>query len=131
MGVVRGLEGYERVAGHFGLEMRDPWADRRVLEFMLRAPVSVKVGSGWTKLVARREFEPDLGPEVVWRSDKPHLGWRFHIAYAQKRAGFQSTYVGSVALSEPALTDGRVIDQIATLRAWLSRIGRIGQATPP
>jgi len=74
IGIVRGLEGYERVAGRYGIELRDPFADRRVIEFCLALPQHLRTREGWTKFIARRWAASDLPPECVWRSDKEHLG---------------------------------------------------------
>lgn len=72
-----GLEGCERVAGRFGVELRDPWADRRVLEFFIALPLEYKVRLGWTKYLIRTSFAADLEPEILWRNGKEHLGWNF------------------------------------------------------
>jgi asparagine synthase (glutamine-hydrolysing) len=78
-GPVLGLSGYERVAGRYGVELRDPWADRRVVEFFLRLPLKYKVRDGWTKYLARSAFAPDLADSVRWRLGKEHLGWQFTV----------------------------------------------------
>lgn len=123
VGVMRGLEGYERVGGHFGIEMRDPWSDRRVLELMLRLPVAMKTGDGWTKRIVRQEFERDVGPDVVWRSDKPHLGWRFHIGTVGSEEG-QSVppSIQSMVSSAYCGQDSQSLMQVSTIRAWLGRL---------
>jgi asparagine synthase (glutamine-hydrolysing) len=76
-GVFSGLSGYQRVASRYGVEMRDPWADKRVIEFFLHLPLQYSVRSGWTKYLARSTFAPDLGTSVVWRCDSEHLGFLF------------------------------------------------------
>ncbi|MBE2262955.1 MAG: hypothetical protein IAE92_09450 [Burkholderiaceae bacterium] len=73
-GIVRGLEGYERVAGRYGVELRDPWADRRVMAFCLALPIGLLAREGRTKYLARRWVGVELPDECVWRSDKAHLG---------------------------------------------------------
>lgn len=78
-GPVLGLSGYERVAGRYGVELRDPWADRRVVEFFLHLPIKYKVRNGWTKYLARSAFAPDLEDSVRWRLGKEHLGWQFTV----------------------------------------------------
>lgn len=76
-GIRGGLEGYDRVGGRFGLELRDPWADKRVIEFFLRLPLQYKAREGWTKYLMRTAFVPDLAPEIRWRTGGEHLGWHF------------------------------------------------------
>ena len=76
-GIANGLQAYDSVAARFGLELRDPWGDKRVVEFFLRLPLKHKVREGWTKYLVRTGFAPDLAPEIRWRSGKEHLGWHF------------------------------------------------------
>jgi asparagine synthase (glutamine-hydrolysing) len=73
IGVVRGLEGYERIAGQYGIEFSDPFADRRVIEFCLRLPIEWRTRNGWTKWLARAWSARALPDVCVWRSDKTHL----------------------------------------------------------
>jgi len=77
VGIVQGLEGYERIAGRCGVEFRDPWADRRVVEFFLGLPVDQLVRNGWTKFLARSALSEELPGQVVWRSDKETVGALF------------------------------------------------------
>lgn len=65
-----------RVSARFGVESRDPWADRRVVDFFRGLPMEQKVRDGWTKYLVRCTFQADLPPEVLWRRDKKHLGPR-------------------------------------------------------
>lgn len=90
-GVMLGLAGYDRVAARHGVELRDPWADRRVLEFFVRLPLKYKVRDGWTKFIARKAFAPDLDAHVLWRSDKEHLGWNFVARLMEESHPFVST----------------------------------------
>ena len=76
-GIVSGLAGYGRVAGRYGVVVRDPWADRRVLEFFRRLPMEYKVKDGWTKYIVRMAFASDLDKNVRRRRGKEHLGWNF------------------------------------------------------
>ena len=77
-GLVSGLSGYDRVAGRYGVELRDPWADKRVVEFFLRLPFRYKLRNGWTKHLARTAFALDLDDKVRWRRGKEHLGPHFY-----------------------------------------------------
>ncbi|MSR12856.1 MAG: asparagine synthetase B [Gammaproteobacteria bacterium] len=76
-GHVIGLTGYNRVAGRYAMEYRDPWSDKRVVEFWLRLPLKYKVRNGWTKYLTRCAFAADWQPLVQWRLGKEHLGWNF------------------------------------------------------
>jgi len=78
LGLRIGLEAYDRVAGRCGLEARDPWADKRVLEFLVNLPLQYKIRHGWTKYLVRTALVTDLDTEIRWRRDKEHLGWHLH-----------------------------------------------------
>ena len=78
-GVTHGLTGFARVAGRHGIELRDPWADRRVVDFFLRLPLRQQIRDGWTKYPVRQAFGRALSPKVTCRSDKAHLGWHFSM----------------------------------------------------
>ena len=74
--IVHGLESYERMSGRFGIEMRDPYSDRRIVEFFLRLPVEYLAHDGWTKFLVRTSFADRLPTSVVWSSDKSHIASR-------------------------------------------------------
>lgn len=74
--VRQGIGAYDRVVGQLGLEARDPWADRRVVDFFLALPLRFKVSDGRTKYLARSSSAPVLPEWVPWRTDKTHVGWK-------------------------------------------------------
>jgi asparagine synthase (glutamine-hydrolysing) len=112
-GPVLGLTGFERVAGRYGVELRDPWADKRVAEFFLRLPLMYKVHDGWTKYLARNAFAADLEDSVRWRIGKEHLGWQFTVRLMEE----SDALMGPIL--EPDLaTAGEYVD-IDTVRAHL------------
>ncbi len=121
-GILRGLEGYERVAGHFGVEMRDPWADRRVLELMLRVPVTLKTRDGWTKHFVRDEFQADVGGEVVWRTDKTHLGWRFSQWRKYELVNKGAVVECMLPLARFSLAINERAANIGAIEAWVTRV---------
>lgn len=74
-GVGPHLAGGQRAGSRYGIDLSDPWADRRVLGFFLHLPIDYLFRDGWTKYLARVSFAPDLEDWVRFRSDKEHLGW--------------------------------------------------------
>lgn len=87
-GIASSMGGYNRVAGKFGVELRDPWADRRVAEFWARLPLKYKFRSGWTKYLVRSTLGADLPAEVVWRVGKEHVGWNMYYRLMDETATF-------------------------------------------
>jgi asparagine synthase (glutamine-hydrolysing) len=82
-GISSGLTGVERVAGKYGIETRDPWSDKRVVEFWLSLPLEYKIRNGWTKYLVRTAFAKDLDEKVIWHTGKEHLGWEFNWRYME------------------------------------------------
>lgn len=90
LGTVLGLTGYEHMAGRYGVELRDPWADKRVVEFFLRLPLRYKVRDGWTKYLVRSAFGAELENNVRQRLGKEHLGWHFASRLMRETQSFVS-----------------------------------------
>jgi len=64
------------------LEMRLPFLDHRLVEFLVSLPVALKLRDGWTKYVARAALD-ELPAEIRWRRDKqgfltPEESWLRH-----------------------------------------------------
>lgn len=60
-----GGNAYKGVLGEWGLSVRDPTADRRIIEYCLAAPPEEFVRDGVARSLARRAFADRLPPEVA------------------------------------------------------------------
>lgn len=80
---VVGHERYGRVASAHAIEPRDPFMDRRVVEFCLGLPGEQRLAGGWPKILLRRAMSGRLPDTVRWRRGKQHLGWSFTRAFLQ------------------------------------------------
>lgn len=115
-----GRERYDRVAAEQGIEPRDPFHDRRVLEHALRLPEALVGGSGWHKLILR-EMTADLLPEATrWRIGKESLGFRY-IEALMEAAPFDPAARTRLQryVADPDHPDPR----LDFLAAWLERQG--------
>ena len=54
----------------FSREMRLPFLDHHLVEFVFSLPNEFKIHEGWTKYVMRIAMEDLLPPEITWRKDK-------------------------------------------------------------
>jgi asparagine synthase (glutamine-hydrolysing) len=54
----------------FSREMRLPFLDHHLVEFVFSLPNEFKIHEGWTKYVMRIAMEDVLPPEITWRKDK-------------------------------------------------------------
>ncbi len=63
-----------------GREVRLPFLDHKLVEFIFSLPSSFKIRDGWTKWLLRKSMENNLPGEIVWRKDKvgfepPQMEW--------------------------------------------------------
>jgi asparagine synthase (glutamine-hydrolysing) len=75
-----GRERYARIAAATGMEARDPFMDRRVIDYCSRLPGRFLLKDGWPKIVLRDITADTLPKEVLWTGRKPHLGWLYSEA---------------------------------------------------
>lgn len=64
-----------RIGGHFGLEVKQPYLDEDFREFALSLGTDLKIkeekGKTWGKWILRKSFEPFLPPEFIWQGKRP------------------------------------------------------------
>jgi asparagine synthase (glutamine-hydrolysing) len=53
-----------------GVEVRLPFLDHRLAEFLFSLPAHFKIREGWTKWLLRKSAEPMLPVGIAWRRDK-------------------------------------------------------------
>ena len=144
-GIASGLTIFDKVAGQYGVEPRDPWSDKRVVEFFLRLPSQRKIPNGWTKHLVRATIAENLAPEVRWRLDKQHVGWNFAWRLASETKSFvYATLNNNLDVVEPYLNRDKVRQHfsrsdlssatslaeaydIVTLILWLNRLHTKGR----
>jgi asparagine synthase (glutamine-hydrolysing) len=71
---VQGLEELLRMADRNSMahatEVRLPFLQHELVEFLFSLPPSLKIHNGWTKWLLRRSIENELPNEIAWRRDK-------------------------------------------------------------
>ncbi len=124
-GLSTGLIGMGRLGKRYGLEMRDPWADKRVVEYFLRLPLDLKIRDGWTKWMVRSSFVGQIEDKLRWRLGKEHLGWHFtHRVMDASRDLVRESFEQDAYVIEPYV-------DIRTIRQYLDRFLRsASQQTP-
>jgi asparagine synthase (glutamine-hydrolysing) len=53
-----------------GKEVRLPFLDHQLVEFIFSVPANLKIHDGWTKFLLRKAMDKKLPDEIVWRKDK-------------------------------------------------------------
>ncbi|NJO61381.1 MAG: lasso peptide isopeptide bond-forming cyclase [Richelia sp. RM2_1_2] len=82
------LEVLDKTAAKFGIELRFPFWDKRLVEFCLSLPPEQKLHQGWSRMVMRRAMAGILPTEVQWRGGKSNLSPNFErglLTYEQER----------------------------------------------
>lgn len=51
-------------------EVRLPFLDHRIVEFMFSLPCQFKINNGWTKFIMREALSDIMPPQIAWRKDK-------------------------------------------------------------
>lgn len=73
----------DRMSMAWSREIRVPFLDYRLVEFLINLPVELKIKKGWTKYILRKTMEPYLPSSITWRKDKqgfvnPQSEWLKH-----------------------------------------------------
>lgn len=71
------LRNYDRYAMAYGVEIRMPFLDHRVVSFLFSLPHSSKFRRGYTKILLRDALAPYCPQEVIYR--KPKIGFQTPI----------------------------------------------------
>jgi asparagine synthase (glutamine-hydrolysing) len=71
------LEKMDSLAAPFGLDVRHPFMDKRLIQFCLALPPEQKRNQGWDRLILRRAMTNILPSEVQWRAGKADFTTNF------------------------------------------------------
>ncbi len=139
-GIIHQIESLNKGSARFGIELRHPFRDRRLMEFCLALPPEQKLHRGLTRMVMRRAMAGIVPEEIMRRGDK--VDFRPSISYwllqleptLAKEAILGSSeaipeYVDVEALAtsyfqfraRPAETNLRYMLYAASLGQWLTR----------
>jgi asparagine synthase (glutamine-hydrolysing) len=132
----------DRITAMFGVERRQPFTDRRLIEFCLALPSEQKLRDGWARYVARRALADVLPAEVQWRRGKSDYSTNFHRGLTTRDRGVLAElildspgrlveYVDVARLrrlhrsyiARPSNAEGAVLWGAAMLARWLGRSG--------
>ena len=74
------------ILGRWGIDLRDPAADRRLVEYCLAVPPEQFLADGWTRSLARRAFVDRLPGALLYERRKGYQGIDWPIALDKARA---------------------------------------------
>ena len=88
-----GMERYQRVANHFGIEPRHPLFDVRLLEYCVNLPWDMRTRHGWTKFGLRKSISPLVPSTVCWRNEADNLYPRVAARFLKRHVGHLADFV--------------------------------------
>ena len=77
------------------IEIRAPFLDHRVVEFVFGLPVSYLIRDGWLKWILRDAMKGMLPPEIVWRTNKMGFPFPYRQWLEASKQRFFSTLSGT------------------------------------
>jgi len=77
------IERYGRLAAYCGVEARQPFHDKRVVELCLSMPWDQKACNGWSKYCLRNVLERVAPYELAWRTGFDQISWKFGRAWGE------------------------------------------------
>ena len=94
----------------YGLDVRYPFFDRRLIELCISLPSRQRLQDGWTRMVLRRAMEGILPERVQWRGGKANLSPCFYgNLYHRDRAWLEQTLREGAAVLAPYVDVSRVL----------------------
>lgn len=80
MGLEQLLRFTDRNSMAHGVQVRMPFLNHELVEFIFSLPSQLKMHDGWTKFLLRKAMDKKLPDEIVWRKDKvgfetPQINW--------------------------------------------------------
>lgn len=113
--ITAALERYDRLAASRSIEARHPFFDKRVVEFCLSLPLSVKQAGGWGKSIVRHATKGTLPEQIRWRRHSPsNLNMQFFSALMRSReAEMKETLRSGLKEIAPYVNHGTLSDALA------------------
>jgi asparagine synthase (glutamine-hydrolysing) len=149
---VNALETLDKAAAVYGLELRYPFWDRRLVEFCFALPIQQKLAHGWTRLVMRRGLNRILPERVQWRRDKVNFFSNFRRGLLSEQTYLDDLLIRDADVIAPYINlgefyrvyqrfletghqaspeDAFAVWQVAALAAWLRQATRMSGQTWP
>lgn len=102
----------DRNAMAHSVEVRLPFLNHELVEFIFSLPEELLIGKGWTKYILRRSMEHLLPGEIAWRKDK--------VGYEppQQKWMQQEDFVKEMANAVDCLKDHKMIQDPLDRMGW-------------
>ena len=124
-GVRRAVQWFRRMAAPFGVAVRHPFLDRRLVEFILAMPPRLIRLGDQPKGLLRQAMAGALPPPILARRDKPHLRSFYRHGVAGQVAQLEALTRHS-ELERRGLIDG--VSMIKSVKAYLDGASQPAEA---
>ncbi len=118
----------DRCSMAHSLEVRLPFLNHELVEFVFSLPPTLKINEGWTKYIARKSFEDIMPREITWRVDKigyepPQKKWMEsetvkEIVQENKRILVNADILDKESLNDPVVSVATSATGINSWAIW-------------
>lgn len=107
------------VLGGWGLELRDPTADRRLIEFCLSLTTDLYLAEGEPRALARRAFADRLPPAVARERRKGLQAADWHVAFmaGRDRIVAEAERIAAASAAETVIDTARLVSMARAIPA--------------
>jgi asparagine synthase (glutamine-hydrolysing) len=102
-------ESYDLLASFHGLELRQPFRDRRLVEFAMALPTEQLWGGGWSRVAYRNAMRGVLPEKILQRRGKAEFSPQYSIVLAGSQANEVRDIIKDSVLARLGLLDGDVL----------------------
>ncbi len=106
------IESYELLVSFFGIEMRQPFRDRRLVEFALALPVNQLWRDGWSRVAFRNAMQGILPEKVLRRRGKGMFLQLYDAVLADTQAAEVKDLMEHSVLVKLGLADNLVVQNL-------------------
>ena len=110
------LRNFDRASMQSGVEIRMPFMDYRLVQFVFSLPFSSKVGEGYTKLILRKAMADMLPKEIIERKNKVGFNAPMPNWFSNELKPFILDEINSTGFTNSAVWDSKIIKTFVETR---------------
>lgn len=115
------LQRKDRMSMASGLEIRVPFADHRIYEFVYNVPWEIKFEGGVEKSLLRNAMRKHLPDKILWRKKSPYPKTHNRVYFDLVKELFDQRYKHSFYLKE-TLDLGKLTEVIESNKTWFGQL---------
>lgn len=106
----------ERTFLKYPVELKYPFLDKRILEFCLTVPLSLKIRDGYDRYLIRKGLDKILPPQIQWRTTKNPFSPDYMRRFNRQRKEVERLFL-EIKMNDPI----RNVINVKQLQEWLKQ----------